>query len=117
MKQRAGSIDELDYTDKSKIDRVEQHQKELKTDMEIIRDDVKLIKHAIMGNPITEDKGMVGQIREVEYEQKIQKQEIETIKKEQIQNSVYMRIILWVSGSAFTILIGYILSKFLKITI
>lgn len=97
-----------------KIDRVEQHQKELKTDMEIIRDDVKLIKSAIMGNPMTQDKGMIGQIHEVVYELERQKKEIDELKEDRIVNSVYMKIILWFSGIAGTAVVVYVFNQFLK---
>ena len=98
----------------NKIDRVEQHQRELKKDMQQISDDVKEIKLAITGNPMTKDDGMVGKLREVVYDLEAQKKEIDGLKEDRIRNTVYMQIILWFSGIAGTAVIIYVFNQFLK---
>jgi hypothetical protein len=98
----------------NKIDRVEQHQRELKKDMQQISDDVKEIKLAIMGNPMTKDDGIVGKIREVVYDLEAQKKEIDALKEDRIINTVYMKMILWFSGIAGAAVIVYVFNQFLK---
>ena len=98
----------------NKIDRVEQHQRELKKDMQQISDDVKEIKTALVGNPMTKDDGMVGKLREVVYDLEAQKKEIDGLKEDRIRNTVYMQIILWFSGIAGTAVIIYVFNQFLK---
>lgn len=104
----------MDSLELNKIDRVEQHQRELKKDMQQISDDVKEIKLAIMGNPMTKDDGLVGKIREVVYDLEAQKKEIDGLKEDRIVNTVYMKIILWFSGIAGAAVIIYVFNQFLK---
>lgn len=104
----------MDSLELNKIDRVEQHQRELKKDMQQISDDVKEIKLAIMGNPMTKDDGLVGKIREVVYDLEAQKKEIDGLKEDRIVNTVYMKIILWFSGIAGASVIIYVFNQFLK---
>jgi len=104
----------MDNLEKNKIDRVEQHQRELKIDMQQIRDDVKEIKLAIMGNPMTKDDGIVGKIREVVYDLDQQKIEIEKLKEDRIINTVYMKMILWFAGIAGASVVVYVFNQFLK---
>lgn len=104
----------MDSLELNKIDRVEQHQRELKKDMQQISDDVKEIKLAITGNPMTKDDGMVGELREVKYDLEDQKKEIDALKEDRIRNTVYMQLILWFSGIAGGAVIIYVFNQFLK---
>lgn len=104
----------MDNVSLNKIDRVEQHQRELKKDMQQISDDVKEIKLAIMGNPMTKDDGLVGKIREVVYDLEAQKKEIESLKEDRIVNTVYMKLILAIVGLVGVAILTYITNKFLR---
>jgi len=104
----------MDSLELNKIDRVEQHQRELKKDMQQISDDVKEIKLAIMGNPMTKDDGLTGKIREVVFDLNQQKKEIESLKEDRIVNTVYMKLILAIVGLVGVAILTYITNKFLR---
>ncbi len=94
----------------ARLDRMEQHQQELKKDLNILTNDVKEIKDAIIGNVLSEDKGMVGKLKEME-------KELEDLKKYRIENGVYMKIIVGIGAIIGTVFITMVAKGLIQVTL
>ncbi|MEZ0182657.1 hypothetical protein [Flavobacterium oncorhynchi] len=63
-----------------------------------IEKDVAVIKSAILGNPLSGEKGLAGRIDVLNAKQEILEQRIETLTEEKVKNTVYIKIITWLSA-------------------
>ena len=79
----------LEKIAQERLDKMESHQKELKKDLDIVSNNVREIKEAIIGNVLSDDRGMVGKLKEME-------KELDDLKKYRIQNAEHMKIIIWI---------------------
>lgn len=90
-----------DKVSTERLDRMESHQTELKKDISILNNNVREIKEAIIGNVLSDDKGMVGKLKDME-------EELEDLKKYRIENGVYMKMVIGVGaaiGTTFIIMV------------
>lgn len=63
--------------------------------VESIQSDVTEIKSALLGNPMSGDKGIRGRIDGIEIEQESQAALIKTLIEEKIKNAIYIKLINW----------------------
>lgn len=89
----------------ARLDRLEEHQKMFKNKLDDVADDVRDIKAAIMGSPLTSDEGLASKIKRVERDVK----ELETFKTEV---STYVKQFKYVLGVIFVALVTLIVKTF-----
>lgn len=73
----------------ARLDRMEQHQQELKKDLNVLTNDVREIKNALIGSSLVNDKGMVGKLKEIE-------EDLEILKDYRTKNAEHMKLIIWI---------------------
>jgi len=100
----------LEKLAQERLDKMESHQKELKKDMDVVANNVREIKEAIIGNVLSDDKGMVGKLKEME-------RELEELKKYRIENGVYMKIIVGIGTVIGSVFIGMVLKGLIQFQI
>lgn len=67
----------------------------MESSVEQIQSDVSTIKAALLGNAMSGDKGLVGQIETLKAEHGIMKAEIKALSEDKVKNTVYVKIITW----------------------
>jgi uncharacterized protein YPO0396 len=100
----------LEKLAQERLNRMESHQKELKKDLDKVSNDVREIKDAIIGNVFTDDKGMVGKLKEME-------KELEDLKKYRIENGVYMKMIIGIGAVIGTVFITMVVKGLIQVQI
>ena len=83
--------------------------------VEEIRTDISVIKTALVGNELSNDKGLVGDILVLKAEQELLKAEVKQLTEEKIKNSIYIRLITWLSAIIGTGVIGFVLKYIFQI--
>jgi len=79
--------------------------------VEQIQQDVNEIKMALLGNPMSNDKGFKGQIEKLYSEIETMKTEIKILREERVENKVYVLIIKGLLGIFGAGLIAYLFNK------
>lgn len=92
---------------KERLDRLEDHYKMVKNKLEDLANDVRDIKTAIMGSPLSSDEGLASKIKRVERDVN----DLETFKTEV---STYIKQFKYVLGVVFVALITLIIKAFTK---
>jgi archaellum component FlaD/FlaE len=67
----------------------------MESSVDQIQADVSTIKSALLGNVMSGDKGLVGQIDTLKAEHSIMKAEIKALSEDRVKNTVYVKIITW----------------------
>lgn len=83
----------------SRLTKMEQSVEEIKTD-------ISVIKTALIGNELSGDRGIIGQMNILKAEIDYLKKDLELVQKEAIENKVIIRQLKWVAGVSVTCLIG-----------
>jgi len=78
----------MNIDEKTRFDKMEKS-------VDSILSDVAEIKSAILGNPMSGDKGIRGRIDGIEIEQESQAALIKTLIEEKIKNAIYIKLINW----------------------
>ena len=94
--------------EKERFIKMEQSVEEIKTDISVIRT-------ALVGNELSNDKGLVGDILVLKAEQELLKAEVKQLTEEKIKNSIYIRLITWLSAIIGTGVIGFVLKYIFQI--
>lgn len=92
---------------KERLDRLEDHYKMVKNKLDDLANDVRDIKTAIMGSPLSSDEGLASKIKRVERDVN----DLETFKTEV---STYIKQFKYVLGVVFVALITLIIKAFTK---
>lgn len=92
---------------KERLDRLEDHYKMVKNKLDDLANDVRDIKTAIMGSPLSSDEGLASKIKRVERDVN----DLETFK---IEVSTYIKQFKYVLGVVFVALITLIIKAFTK---
>lgn len=71
----------------------------METSVSQIEKDVAEIKSALLGNILSGDKGLTGQINILNAKQEILETQIKTLTEERVKNTVYIKIINWLLGT------------------
>lgn len=100
----------LEKLAQERLDRMESHQKELKKDLDKVSNDVKEIKDAIIGTAFSDDKGMLGKLKEME-------KELEDLKKYRIENGVYMKMIIGIGAVIGTVFVTMVVRGLIQVQI
>ena len=79
--------------------------------VEQIQQDVNEIKMALLGNPMSNDKGFKGQIDKLYSEIDLLKNEIKILREERVENKVYVLIIKGLLGIFGAALVTYLFTK------
>lgn len=83
--------------------------------VEEIKTDISVIKTALIGNELSNDKGLVGDIVVVKAEIELLKAEVKQLTEDKIKNSIYIRLITWLSAIIGTGVIGFVLKYLFQI--
>lgn len=83
----------------SRLTKMEQSVEEIKTD-------ISVIKTALIGNELSGDRGIIGQMNILKAETDYLKKDLELVQKEAIENKVIIRQLKWVAGVSVAGLIG-----------
>ena len=94
--------------EKQRFIKMEQSVEEIKTDISVIRT-------ALVGNELSNDKGLVGDIVVVKAEIELLKAEVKQLTEEKIKNSIYIRLITWLSTIIGAGVIGLVLKYIFQI--
>ena len=98
----------MNVDEKERFIKMEQSVEEIKTDISVIRT-------ALVGNELSNDKGLVGDILVLKAEQELLKAEVKQLTEEKIKNSIYIRLITWLSAIIGTGVIGFALKYIFQI--
>ena len=83
--------------------------------VEEIKIDISVIRTALVGNELSNDKGLVGDILVLKAEQELLKAEVKQLTEEKIKNSIYIRLITWLSTIIGAGVIGLVLKYIFQI--
>jgi hypothetical protein len=98
----------MNIDEKQRFEKMEQSVEEIKTD-------ISVIKTALIGNELSNDKGLVGDIVVVKAEIELLKAEVKQLTEDKIKNSIYIRLITWLSAIIGTGVIGFVLKYIFQI--
>ena len=98
----------MNVDEKQWFEKMEQNIKEIRTD-------ISAIKTALIGNELSNDKGLVGDIVVVKAEIELLKAEVKQLTEDKIRNSIYIRLITWLSAIIGTGVIGFVLKYIFQI--
>lgn len=98
----------MNVDEKERFIKMEQSVEEIKTD-------ISVIKTALIGNELSNDKGLVGDIVVVKAEIELLKAEVKQLTEDKIKNSIYIRLITWLSAIIGTGVIGFVLKYLFQI--
>lgn len=87
--------------EKEKFTKMEQSVEEIKYD-------IAQIKSALLGNEMSGDRGIIGQMTLQKAEMDFLKKDLDDLKKEAIKNGVVINQLKFVTGSAVIVIIGLI---------
>lgn len=95
-----------EYINQERLDRLEHHQRLFKETLEHVGGDVRDIKNAIMGNPISSEQGIAGKLRSVE-------EKVDDLEEFKTEVDTYVRQFKWAIGVivAFLSAIGVAIIK------
>ncbi len=79
-----------------------------------IQDDVAEIKSALLGNPLSGDKGLTGRINVLTAKMEILEARVLTLQEEKTKNTVYVKLINWLLAVVGVALISWIFSLLKK---
>ena len=85
--------------EKEKFTKMEQSVEDIKTD-------IAQIKSALIGNEISGDRGIIGQVTLQKAEMEYLKKDLEDVKKEAIKNGVIINQLKYVAGASVIVVIG-----------
>ena len=74
--------------------------------VEEIRYDIAQIKSALLGNEMSGDRGIIGQVTLQKAEMDYLKKDLEDVKKEAIKNGVIINQLKYVAGASVIVVIG-----------
>ena len=85
--------------EKEKFTKMEQSVEEIKYD-------IAQIKSALLGNEMSGDRGIIGQVTLQKAEMDYLKKDLEDVKKEAIKNGVVINQLKYVAGASVIVVIG-----------
>ena len=85
--------------EKGRFTKMEQSVEDIKTD-------IAQIKSALMGNEMSGDRGIIGQVTLQKAEMDYLKKDLEDVKKEAIKNGVIINQLKYVAGASVIVVIG-----------
>ena len=74
--------------------------------VEEIKQDISVIKSALVGNELTKDSGLIGKVTTLQAEIDFLKSDLKVLQDERTRNSVYIKQLSFVTGGLVTALIG-----------
>lgn len=86
----------------------------MEASVEKIQTDVAEIKSALLGNPLSGDKGLTGRINVLTAKMEILEARVLTLQEEKTKNSVYVKLINWLLAVVGVALISWIFSLLKK---
>ena len=98
----------MNVDEKQRFEKMEQSVEEIRTD-------ISVIKTALIGNELSNDKGLVGGLVVVKAETELLKAAVTQPTEDNIKNSIYIRLITWLSAIIGTGVIGFVLKYIFQI--
>ena len=74
--------------------------------VEEIKQDISVIKSALVGNELTKDSGLIGKVTTLQAEIDFLKSDLKVLQDERTRNSVYIKQLSFVTGVLVTAFIG-----------
>lgn len=97
----------MNTDEKDRFIKMEQSVEEIKTD-------ISVIKTALVGNTLSNNKGLVGDITVLKAEIEILKSEIKTLTEEKIKNKEFIKLITWLITIIGAGIIGVVIKLIFK---
>lgn len=99
--------------EENKFNKLEQSVEEIKEDISTIQSSISQIKSALLGNELSGDKGLTGQLITIKTEVEALKADVKKLTEENIKKSEFIKLITWLSIVIGTGVIGFILNQVL----
>ena len=77
--------------------------------VEEIKQDISVIKSALVGNELTKDSGLIGKVTTLQAEIDFLKSDLKVLQDDRTRNAVYIKQLSFVTGGLVTALIGGII--------
>ena len=74
--------------------------------VEEIKQDISVIKSALVGNELTKDSGLIGKVTTLQAEIDFLKSDLKVLQDDRTRNAVYIKQLSFVTGGLVTTLIG-----------
>jgi hypothetical protein len=74
--------------------------------VEEIKQDISVIKSALVGNELTKDSGLIGKVTTLQAEIDFLKSDLKVLQDERTRNSVYIKQLSFVTGVLVTAFVG-----------
>lgn len=74
--------------------------------VEEIKQDISVIKSALVGNELTKDSGLIGKVTTLQAEIDFLKSDLKVLQDDRTRNAVYIKQLSFVTGGLVTALIG-----------
>ena len=74
--------------------------------VEEIKQDISVIKSALVGNELTKDSGLIGRVTTLQAEIDFLKSDLKVLQDDRTRNAVYIKQLSFVTGGLVTALIG-----------
>ena len=91
--------------EKQKFEKMEDNVSKIQTD-------ISTIKSALLGNVLSGETGLVGQITVLKTELELMKAEVKALTEERVKNTVYVKIITWLLAVVGVGIISLIINYF-----
>lgn len=90
-------------------DLLKQDMQRMQNDLHDVKGKVDKMYHALMGNELLEDGGIIGRIKALEVKQKQFEKDLEEEKNKNIKLDIYQKLLWGAAGVTATGIIGYII--------
>lgn len=97
-----------------KFIKLEKSVDEIKDDISTIQYSISQIKSALLGNELSGDMGLKGQIIAMKLEVDSLKQEVKKLTYDNIKKGEFLKLITWLSVVIGTLVIGFVVNQILK---
>lgn len=74
--------------------------------VEEIKQDISVIKSALVGNELTKDSGLIGNVAKLQAEIDFLKSDLKVLQDDRTRNAVYIKQLSFVTGGLVTTFIG-----------
>ena len=100
--------------EKDKFIKLEKSVDEIKDDISTIQYSISQIKSALLGNELSGDMGLKGQIITMKSEVDSLKTDVKRLTEDNIKKGEFLKLITWLSVVIGTVVIGFVVNQILK---
>jgi len=92
----------------------EQKMETMQKDIHDIKTTVAEMYNALIGSKLSNDGGIIRRVADLENENMLLKQDVESMKKSGMKNDLYLKLLWWVLGLITAAIIMYLFQKVFK---